>query len=185
MRKKISIFPQEPILFSVPLRQNLDPLHEHDDSTIWAALNDVKLNKDFLSLDEILNQSCLSNGKRQLLCLARTILNKNKILVLDEVTANVDEQTDALIQEVIRDKFWDCTVLMIAHRLQTVIDCDKILVIDKGEVVEYDHPHILLQNKNSYFSKMVQQTDSATENRLRKGAEKVSSELHLKINNCV
>ena len=174
MRKKISILPQEPILFSVSVRKNLDPLDEFDDSSIWSVLCEFELNKEFRSLDEILDQNNLSYGKRQLLCLARAILNKNRILVLDEVTANVDAHAEALIQKCIRDKFKDCTILTIAHRLHTVMDSDKVLLIDNGEVVEYDHPHLLLQDTNSHLSKMVQKADICTANGFRRIAKEVS-----------
>uniref|UniRef100_A0A2S2P6Y7 Multidrug resistance-associated protein 4 n=1 Tax=Schizaphis graminum TaxID=13262 RepID=A0A2S2P6Y7_SCHGA len=112
--------------------------------------------------------SNFSVGQRQLMCLARAILQNNKILVLDEVTANVDHRTDALIQNTIRNKFQMCTVLTIAHRLNTVIDSDKILVLDGGTVVEFDHPYRLLKNTNGFFYKMVKQTDHATERLLHK-----------------
>ena len=135
---------------------------------------DLELNKEFRSLDEMLDQNNLSHGKQQLLCLARAILNKNQILVLDEVTANVDAHAEALIQKAIKDKFKHCTILTIAHRLHTVMDSDKVLVIDNGEIVEYDHPHLLLQDKNSHLSKMVQQADICTANELRRIAKEVS-----------
>lgn len=100
----------------------------------------------------------LSMGQRQLVCLARAILRKNKILIMDEATANVDPETDRLIQRTIRDKFKECTVLTIAHRLNTVMDNDRILVVDAGYAVEFDHPYMLLQRSNSYFRKLVNQT---------------------------
>ena len=88
--------------------------------------------------------SNLSVGQRQLMCLARALLKNNKILVLDEATANVDQETDELIQKTIKTKFTDCTVLTVAHRLNTIIDMDRVLVLDAGHVIEYDHPHLLL-----------------------------------------
>lgn len=159
LRSKISILPQEPILFPVSLRKNLDPLDEYDDATLWSALQDVELNNVFNSLDLTLDQHNLSTGQCQLLCLARAILKKNRILVLDEATANVDTNTDSLIQKTIRAKFKECTVLTIAHRLNTIMDCDKILVIDHGKIVEYDHPNVLLKNNDGYFSKLTQQSN--------------------------
>ena len=104
LRSKLSIIPQEPMLFSATLRDNLDPFHEFDDAALWSALQDVELNKAFVSMDQPVDQSGsnLSAGQRQLLCLARAIVKRNKILVLDEATANVDPATDALIQKTIR-----------------------------------------------------------------------------------
>lgn len=136
-------------------------MHIHEDSHLWSALEEVELNKIFDSLDRCMDQSGgnLSAGQRQLFCLARVILRKNKILVLDEATASVDPTTDALIQRVIRDKFQDCTVITIAHRLYTVMDSDKVLVMENGEVVEFDHPYLLL-SRNGFFAKMVKQSGS-------------------------
>ncbi|XP_001603825.1 multidrug resistance-associated protein 4 [Nasonia vitripennis] len=157
LRSKISILPQEPILFCVTLRKNLDPLEEFDDASLWSALQDVELNNSFSSLDIPLNQNNLSTGQRQLLCLARAILKRNRILILDEATANVDSSTDALIQKAIRAKFKDCTVLMITHRLNTIMDCDKVLVLDQGRLVEFDRPQVLLKLNDGYFAKMLPQ----------------------------
>ena len=163
------------MLFSASLRDNLDPFHEFDDAQLWAALQDVELNKSFLSLEQLVSRGGgnLSAGQRQLLCLARAIVKKNKILVLDEATANVDPATDALIQKTIRAKFRDCTVLTIAHRLNTIMDSDRVLVMNHGEAVEFDKPHELLQLNDGYFSQMVQQTGNAMAQHLRSVAEKV------------
>jgi ATP-binding cassette subfamily C (CFTR/MRP) protein 1 len=108
-----------------------------------------------------------SVGQRQLLSLARALLRRSKILVLDEATAAVDVRTDALIQKTIREEFKSCTMLIIAHRLNTIIDCDRILLLDAGQVLEYDTPEELLQNEQSYFSKMVQSTGAANAQYLR------------------
>lgn len=104
--------------------------------------------------------SNFSTGQRQLISLARAIIKKNKIVVLDEATANMDPETEILAQQSIDQNFSECTVFIIAHRLQAVMQCDKILVMDKGQIIEFDSPHTLLQNKNSHFSKMLT-TDSA------------------------
>lgn len=175
LRNKISIIPQEPMLFSASLRDNLDPFHEFDDASLWSALQEVELNKTFLSLDHPVSRGGgnLSAGQRQLLCLARAIVKRNKILILDEATANVDPATDALIQKTIRIKFKNCTVLTIAHRLNTIMDSDRVLVMDSGEAVEFDHPHNLLQQNDGYFSKMVQQTGNAMAQHLKTIAEQV------------
>ncbi|XP_047107556.1 ATP-binding cassette sub-family C member 4-like [Schistocerca piceifrons] len=160
LRKHISIIPQEPVLFSASLRSNLDPFGEFEDHLLWSALEEVELKSAVQSLDFMVTEggSNFSVGQRQLVCLARAILRNNKILVLDEATANVDPETDALIQETIRKKFNDCTVLTIAHRLNTIMDSDRVLVMDAGTMVEYDHPYKLLQNPDGYFYKLVQET---------------------------
>lgn len=164
LRSKISIIPQEPVLFSGTMRTNLDPFDEYLDADIWKALEDVELKEAVQDLTSGLNSkmseggSNFSVGQRQLVCLARAILRNNKILVLDEATANVDPQTDALIQHTIRKKFEECTVLTIAHRLNTVMDSDKVLVMDAGTVKEFDQPYKLLQNPDGIFYGMVQQT---------------------------
>ncbi|XP_015127765.1 multidrug resistance-associated protein 4 [Diachasma alloeum] len=172
LRRKISIIPQEPMLFSATLRDNLDPFHQFKDDQLWAALEEVELKDHSQSLDYLVTQggTNFSAGQRQLLCLARAIVRNNKIIVLDEATANVDPATDALIQRTIREKFKDCTVLTIAHRLNTVMDSDRILVMDYGQVVEYDSPHVLLQ-KDGYLTRMANETGAAVVDRLKKIAE--------------
>lgn len=115
--------------------------------------------------------SNFSVGQRQLVCLARAIVRHNKILVLDEATANVDRHTDQLIQQTIRHKFADCTVLTIAHRLHTVMDSDKVLVMDAGQAVEFDHPYLLLQNEKGILHSLVAQTGRATAKTLQTIAE--------------
>ncbi|KAK4879098.1 hypothetical protein RN001_007244 [Aquatica leii] len=173
LRSKISIIPQEPVLFSASLRHNLDPLNKCDDKLLWKALEDVELKYTIDNLSQEVKEggSNFSTGQRQLLCLARAVIRNNKILVMDEATANVDHQTDALIQNTIRKNFKDCTVLTIAHRLNTVMDSDKVLIMDAGQVVEFGRPHELLQIPNGYFSKMLKETGSGMENKLRRVAE--------------
>lgn len=180
LRSKISIIPQEPVLFSRSLRRNLDPFYDYPDYELWNALEDVGLKEtvaDFPSgLEHQMSEGGLnfSVGQRQLLCLARAIIRKNKILVMDEATANVDEKTDKFIQETVRKKFADCTVLTIAHRLHTIIDSDKVLVMDEGRAVEYDHPHLLLQNNRGEFYRLLQQTGEEISENLTNIAKQVS-----------
>ncbi|VVC32175.1 Hypothetical protein CINCED_3A023482 [Cinara cedri] len=167
-RSRISIIPQEPILFSGTIRTNLDPYNEYNDHELWNALYEVNLKNIVDNLPKKLNWimsegGCnFSVGQKQLMCLARAILRKNKIIVLDEATANVDPQTDALIQETIRNIFRTCTVLTIAHRLNTIMNYDKILVMNDGTVVEFDRPFNLLKNTDGYFYKMVERTGRNT-----------------------
>lgn len=130
---------------------------------MWRALEDVQLKQKVTDLPEGLNHKISQNGcnfsvgERQLVCLARAIIRKNKILVLDEATASVDPYTDILIQNAIREKFADCTVVTIAHRLNTIMDSDKVLVMDAGKVVEFGQPQVLLQNSNGAFYGLVRE----------------------------
>ncbi|XP_063913515.1 probable multidrug resistance-associated protein lethal(2)03659 [Zophobas morio] len=177
LRSKISIIPQEPVLFSGTLRKNLDPFDEYSDETLWDALEEVELKSAIsdlpLGLQNNVSEggSNFSVGQRQLLCLARAVVRSNQILILDEATANVDPQTDELIQTTIRRKFKDCTVLTIAHRLHTVMDSDKILVMDAGQAAEFDHPHLLLQDTTGIFYGLVKQTGKGMAENLIKIAE--------------
>ncbi|KAG9492165.1 ATP-binding cassette sub-family C member 4 [Eleutherodactylus coqui] len=179
LRKRMSIIPQEPVLFTGTMRKNLDPFDEHTDEELWDVLEEVQLKEVIEELPcKIETQLAESGtnfsvGQRQLVCLARAILRKNRILIIDEATANVDPRTDELIQKTIREKFADCTVLTIAHRLNTIIDSDKIMVLDSGRVKEYDEPFNLLQNKESLFYKMVQQVGRAEASSLTETAKQV------------
>nr|XP_025681032.1 ABC transporter C family member 12 isoform X4 [Arachis hypogaea] len=167
LRRVLTIIPQSPVLFSGTVRFNLDPFTEHNDADMWQALERAHL-KDVIRRNPLgLDAQVLeggdnfSVGQRQLLSLARALLRRSKVLVLDEATAAVDVRTDALIQKTIRQEFQSCTMLIIAHRLNTVIDCNRILLLDSGRVLEYDSPDKLLSNEASAFYKMVQSTGAA------------------------
>ncbi|XP_046744998.1 ATP-binding cassette sub-family C member 4-like [Diprion similis] len=160
LRPFISIIPQEPILFSASLRYNLDPFDQYSDAELWASLREVELENAVRSLDFRVagGGANFSVGQRQLICLARAILKNNRLLVLDEATANIDRRSDALIQNTIKRRFADYTVLTVAHRLNTVMDSDRIMVMREGRIAEFGHPHLLLQNPNGHFSRLLQQT---------------------------
>ena len=165
LRSKLSIIPQEPVLFSGSLRMNLDPYERLPDDHLWTALEQAHL-RDFvatcpggLSFTITEGGDNLSVGQRQLLCLARALLRKCKILVLDEATAAVDFETDELIQQTIRKEFAHCTIVTIAHRLNTILDYDRVLVLQQGELAEFDSPKTLLQNPNSIFYSMAKDSN--------------------------
>ena len=167
LRRALAIIPQEPVLFSGTVRFNLDPFNEYDDAKLWFALKRANLKqyvkthglgKSGLAMEVGDGGSNFSVGQRQLLCLARALLKGSKILVLDEATAAVDVETDNLIQTTIREAFVDCTTLTIAHRLNTIIDSDRVLVLDRGHVLEYDTPSTLLAKEGGAFSDMVDET---------------------------
>ncbi|NXO09453.1 MRP1 protein, partial [Oriolus oriolus] len=160
LRGNLNIIPQDPILFSGTLQSNLDPLGKHSDLELWEVLELCDL-KDFVqSLPKKLLHEIseggenLSVGQRQLVCLARALLRKTKILVLDEATASVDTETDNFVQFTIKREFHNCTVLTIAHRLHTVMDSERVLVLDAGRILEYDTPQNLLQQRGA-FSEMI------------------------------
>ena len=158
----MAVITQDPVLFSGSLRKNLDPVSLYQDVDLWRALEDVQLKTLVQQLPDQLEYklresgSNFSVGERQLVCLARALLQRSKIIILDEATANVDFKTDRLIQEVIRSRFKDSTVLTIAHRLDTIMDYDKVLVMEQGRVVEFDKPEVLLQNNTGVFAQLVQ-----------------------------
>ncbi|XP_011877743.1 PREDICTED: multidrug resistance-associated protein 4-like [Vollenhovia emeryi] len=159
LRSKISIIPQQPVLFSESLRYNLDPFGQYDDMKLWDVLRQVELNDIALDHDVFSGGRNFSCGQRQLICLARVILRNNRLLVLDEATSNIDMHTDALIQDAIRNEFKECTVITVAHRLNTIIDSDRIIVMENGSIVEFGCPYELLREKPSgYFSQMLQKT---------------------------
>ncbi|KAK7450079.1 hypothetical protein BaRGS_00039980 [Batillaria attramentaria] len=160
LRGRLTILPQDPVIFSGTLRMNLDPTGRHTDAELWQALELAHLHKFVSGLPGGLDYECgeggqnLSVGQRQLICLARSVLRKSKILVLDEATAAVDMETDDVIQQTIRSEFKDSTVLTIAHRLNTIIDYDRILVMEDGQIKEFASPQQLLADTNSTFYSM-------------------------------
>ncbi|XP_064418374.1 multidrug resistance-associated protein 5 isoform X3 [Latimeria chalumnae] len=166
LRSKLSIIPQEPVLFSGTVRSNLDPFNQYSEEQIWDALDRTHM-KDCiaqmplkLESEVVENGDNFSVGERQLICVARALLRHCKILILDEATAAMDTETDSLIQETVRESFADCTMLTIAHRLHTVLNCDRIMVLNQGQVVEFDKPSVLLHNENSRFCAMFAAADN-------------------------
>ncbi|XP_030838402.1 multidrug resistance-associated protein 5 [Strongylocentrotus purpuratus] len=166
LRSKMSIIPQDPVLFIGTVRYNLDPFGENNDADLWQAVEKAYLKEKISSLDGGLDALVaeggdnFSVGERQLMCMARALLRNSKILFLDEATAAIDTETDSLIQQTIRTAFNDCTTLTIAHRLITVLDSDKILVMDDGKVAEFDSPIALRANPKSIFRGMLAAAES-------------------------
>ncbi|KAJ3033620.1 hypothetical protein HDV00_006018 [Rhizophlyctis rosea] len=164
LRSGLSIIPQDPVVFSGTVRSNLDPFNVHEDSAIWDALERAGIKervvKEGKGLEMPISEGGenLSVGQRQLLCLARAMLKKPNILVLDEATANIDYETDAVIQKVLRSDFDGVTVVTIAHRLNTIIDYDRVMVLSAGEILEYDSPKNLLKLEGGKFKAMVDET---------------------------
>jgi len=164
LRSHIAIIPQEPLLFSGTVRSNLDPFSEYSDESIWSALDRVSMRTVIseapAGLDTPVEEhgSNYSVGQRQLLCIARALLRKSKVILMDEATASIDLETDMQIQQTIRTQFIDSTVITIAHRIHTIIDSDRVLVLEMGEVKEYDKPSTLLTNPTSLFSQLVEKS---------------------------
>ncbi|KAG1691092.1 Multidrug resistance-associated protein 1 [Nymphon striatum] len=160
LRSKLTIIPQDPFLFSGTLKRNLDPFNNYSESDIWIALEHAHLKAFVGNLQKGLEFNVaeggenLSVGQRQLICLARALLRKTRILILDEATAAVDLETDELIQETIRREFKDCTIITIAHRLNTIMDNSRVMVLDQGQIAEFDTPHNLLKIQDSIFYTM-------------------------------
>ncbi|GAB4840563.1 hypothetical protein Ancab_021333 [Ancistrocladus abbreviatus] len=161
LRSRLSIIPQDPTLFQGTVRANLDPLEEHSDQEMWEVLEKCRLAEIIRQDQRLLDAPVAEDGEnwsvgqRQLVCLARVLLQRRRILVLDEATASVDTATDNVIQKTIREETNKCTVLTVAHRIPTVIDNDLVLVLDEGRIIEYDSPAELLKNSHSAFSKLV------------------------------
>ena len=167
LRTNITIIPQDPTLMEGSLRFNIDPLNKHTDQEIENIMREIGFwyicernleeNKNKPDKEKGLNMIIteeggnISIGERQLICITRAILRKSKIVVMDEATASIDVNTENIIQRAIKNLLNDSTIMTIAHRIKTVINSDKILVLDQGEVKEFDSPKELLKNKNSMF----------------------------------
>ena len=168
-RKCISVLGQSPVLFSGSLRKNLDLVEKFQDVDLWRVLEDVQLKELVESLEGQLDHELLEHGanvsvgERQLICLARVLLQQNKIIVLDEPTAHVDPDTEQTIWNVVREKLKSSTVITIAHRLNTIRDCDKILVFKDGEVAEFGTFDLLLSNEDSVLNGLCHVVDKNNE----------------------
>ncbi|XP_075867976.1 ATP-binding cassette sub-family C member 5 [Nelusetta ayraudi] len=166
LRSKIAIIPQEPVLFIGTVRTNLDPWDQYSDAQIWEALEKTHIKEMVSQLPHSLQSEVTENGEnfsvgeRQLLCVARALLRNSKILILDEATAAIDTETDRLIQETIHSVFGSCTTLIIAHRLNTVMSCNRIMVMENGQILEFDSPAALLADENSRFRAMVEASEN-------------------------
>ncbi|TPX36938.1 hypothetical protein SmJEL517_g00979 [Synchytrium microbalum] len=164
LRSRIAIIPQDPVLYSGTVRMNLDPFNEYSDTDLWDVLarcdlkGAITANPDQLEAKVSESGENWSSGQRQLFCLARSMLRRARVIILDEATASVDLQTDEFIQAAIRKDFSECTIITVAHRLNTIIDYDRVLVLDAGNVSEFDTPSNLLENPSSAFSKAVDET---------------------------
>ncbi|XP_021757602.1 ABC transporter C family member 10-like [Chenopodium quinoa] len=170
LRSHLSIIPQDPTLFSGSVRHNLDPLSQHTDQEIWQVLEKCHLREAVQDKEGGLNSSVVqdgsnwSMGQRQLFCLGRALLKRRKILVLDEATASIDNTTDAILHKTIRTEFSDSTVVTVAHRIPSVMDCTRILAISDGKVIEFDEPAKLINKHDSLFGKLVREYWSYAEN---------------------
>ncbi|XP_073299207.1 ABC transporter C family member 14-like [Primulina huaijiensis] len=162
LRSRFGIIPQEPVLFEGTVRRNIDPTGLYSDDEIWKSLERCQLKDVVAEKPEKLDSAVVDNGEnwsvgqRQLLCLGRVMLKRNRLLFMDEATASVDSYTDGVIQKIIREDFVSCTIISIAHRIPTVMDCDRVLVIDAGRVKEFDKPSHLLE-RPSLFGALVQE----------------------------
>jgi len=172
LRLNLSIIPQDPVMFSNTVRYNIDPFGDKTETELWDVLQKVQLAEVIAALPDGLNDQVaeggenFSQGQRQLLCIARSLLRKPKILIMDEATASIDNTTDSIIQKMIRENFKDATVLTIAHRLNTILDSDRILVFDDGIIAEFDTPSNLLKRPNGVFKGMVDKSRKSKEHNL-------------------
>ena len=163
VRGAFTLISQDPYLFQGTLQRNLDPAGTLSRSALDTLIESLNIG-DILSipLDQqiALEGGNLSAGQKQLICILRAIIQKKKVILIDEATANIDLETEKVIQQVITKQFSDCTILTIAHRINTLLHSDRILVINKSRLEEYDTPSDLLANKESYFSRLVAQFNS-------------------------
>lgn len=163
LRSRFGIIPQDPTLFNGTVRYNLDPLAKHSDQEIWEVLGKCQLRETVQEKEEGLDSLVVedglnwSMGQRQLFCLGRALLRRSKVLVLDEATASIDNATDLILQRTIRTEFVDCTVITVAHRIPTVMDCTMVLAISDGKLVEYDEPMNLMKTEGSLFGQLVKE----------------------------
>ncbi|CAK7348297.1 unnamed protein product [Dovyalis caffra] len=180
LRSRFGIIPQEPVLFEGTVRSNVDPVGQYKDEEIWKSLERCQLKGVVSTKPEKLDSPVIDNGdnwsvgQRQLLCLARVMLKHSHLLFMDEATASVDSQTDAVIQKIIREEFADCTIISIAHRIPTVMDCDRVLVIDAGWAKEFDKPSRLLE-RPTLFGALVQENQRARDGRVKKEIQEVKA----------
>lgn len=169
LRSVIGIIPQNPVLFSGTIRSNMDPFNQYSDEEIWAALGGCGMKSTIEEMPALLQAPVaeygdnLSQGQRQLLCLGRALLKKCRILLLDEATSSVDYETDREIQRTLREAFAGCTVLTIAHRVNTIMDSDKILVMVDGKVGEFATPKELMADNNSIFAEIVKHSQAESD----------------------
>ncbi|XP_077754634.1 ATP-binding cassette sub-family C member 11 isoform X3 [Canis aureus] len=168
LRSKFSIVPQDPVLLSGTIRFNLDPFDRYTDEQIWDVLEKTFLSMTISKLPQRLQAEVVESGRnffsvgeKQLLCIARALLRNSKIILIDEATASIDMETDSLIQHTIREAFQGCTVLVIAHRITTVLSCDRVLVMNNGKVVEFDRPEVLQQKPESAFAALLATANSS------------------------
>lgn len=168
LRQKLSIIPQDPFLFTGTLRKNVDPFDEYSDKAIMNSLKAVTIwtqigNEDMTEQQRLQFEitdggSNFSLGQRQLICMSRSILRKSRVLIMDEATASIDEATDHVIQTMIQQEFSNTTVLTIAHRINTIINYDKLMILDQGNIVQFDTPYNLLMDKTGYFHVLVMES---------------------------
>ena len=165
LRESIAVIPQSPVLFGrCTIRDNLDPFQRYGDDAIWQALKSVQIDKVVGSLPLKLDTAVaeggqnFSVGQRQLLCLARAVLLRSNIIILDEPSASVDSKTDQLLQTTLRERFSGATIISIAHRLDTVIEYDKIMLLSDGRILEFGSPSDLLSHEHGHFLSLVKST---------------------------